>query len=166
ARLFGLEDEAAALVQVDAQGGGEALRLAAADAALEHVVVLGRRVAGRVRARQVQRPAQLGQEHLIVGAFGAAARLAPAGDEGLDVHARPPCGDFPRFGVEGQSRIAVWRRPGGQGRPADLSDGAAVRAEPGTGGASASLAEEGSGWSEGDARPLTLDRKSTRLNSS
>src|SRR5690606_40897387 len=54
-----------------------------------------------------------------------------------------------RCAAPGRTRAA--RRPVGR-----RGAGAAVRAEPGTGGGGASLAEEGSGWSEGDARRLTL----------
>lgn len=76
--------------QVDPQGRRRALGLAPLHAAFEDVVVVPRLVACRVRPRQVQRLAQLGQENLVVGALGAAASLAPAFDEGVDIQDESP----------------------------------------------------------------------------
>ena len=87
--LLGLQYEAAALVEVDAQGRGQGLALAALHAAFEDVVVVGGLVAGGMRGLDAYRLAELREEHLVVGALGASARHAPFGDKTLDVHARP-----------------------------------------------------------------------------
>nr|WP_244878341.1 hypothetical protein [Brevundimonas vesicularis] len=90
ARLFSLQNEAAALVEVDAQGGGQAFGLASLHAAFEDVVVGAGVVAGGVWPGQIQRFAQLGEEHLVVGALGAAASGLPALYEVLGIHVMPP----------------------------------------------------------------------------
>lgn len=88
--LLGLEDEAAALVQVDAQGGGHALGVAPLHPALEDVVVKGGVVAGGVGRGDADGLAQLAQEHLIVGALGPAPGRAPFANEFLEVQAVLP----------------------------------------------------------------------------
>ena len=90
ARLLGFQNEAAALVEIDPQGRGQTFGFPPFHATLEHIVIGPSVVAGRVRPGKTQRPAQLCKEHLIVGALGAAARLAPPLDERIDVQIRLP----------------------------------------------------------------------------
>lgn len=87
--LLGFENEATALVEVDAQGGGEPLGLAPLHAALEDVIVGPSVVAGRVRTRQLKSFAEFRQEHLIVRALCPAARMTPALDKGFDIQRSP-----------------------------------------------------------------------------
>lgn len=83
AGLLGFEDEALAVIQIDVAAGHAAVGMADLDPALEHVGVAPGVVAGRLRLRQVQRGAQLGQEDLPVGPL-AAEIAAPTGDKGFE----------------------------------------------------------------------------------
>ena len=77
AALLGLEHEPAAAVQVDAANRAMRQR----HGLLEDVGVVRLVVHRRVRPRQVERIAQLGEEELVIGALGRAGG-GPAGDEG------------------------------------------------------------------------------------
>ena len=83
-RLFGFEDEAAALVEVDARVGDGAVPVRLLDDPFEHVVVAPRRRAGRLRPGQIEHVAQLDQEQGVVGALLPALAAAPARDEDGD----------------------------------------------------------------------------------
>ena len=65
--LLGFEDEAAALVEVDAAGAGGAVAVMKGDAALEDVGVVGVVGRGRVGPRNAEQIAELGEEELVVG---------------------------------------------------------------------------------------------------
>ena len=77
--LLGFQHEAAALVEVDAAGAllGPVVE---GDGALQHVLVLGGVVGGRVGPGHAQQVAEVLQEQAVVGALGAAGVL-PAGRE-------------------------------------------------------------------------------------
>jgi len=81
--LFGLEDEAAAAVEVDAAGGGAAVGVVERHGALEDVGVGLGVGAGGIGARHLQHVAQLGEEELVVGAFGS-LRAGPTLDKGVE----------------------------------------------------------------------------------
>lgn len=77
------EDEAAALVEVDPAVGLRAVGVDEDDAAFEDVGVVIIFRHGRSRARDIEQLAELAEEELVIGAFGAAG-FGPAVDEGLD----------------------------------------------------------------------------------
>ena len=81
--LFGLEDEAPALVQVDVAGGGGAVAVVEDDASLEDVGVLVVFGLGGFGPLDAEDGAEFGEEKLVVGAFGR-ARGPPPGDECVD----------------------------------------------------------------------------------
>ncbi|HEV7402340.1 MAG TPA: hypothetical protein VGO11_05415 [Chthoniobacteraceae bacterium] len=87
-RLFldaplGLEDEAAALVEIDAAGAGGAVLVMKGDAALEDVGVGGIVGVRGIGLRDAEQRAEFGEEEGVVGALGGSGVL-PAGDEVLD----------------------------------------------------------------------------------
>ncbi len=81
--LLGLEDEAAALVEIDAAGAGGAVLMMKGDAALEDVGVGGIVGLRGVRLRDAEERAELGEEEGVVGALGGSGFL-PARDEVLN----------------------------------------------------------------------------------
>ena len=85
AALFGFEDEAAAFVEIDETGAGEAGRVTEGYGALEDVVILGGVGDGRVGARDFQVVAEFGEEECVVGPFGG-GRVAPPIDEFMGQH--------------------------------------------------------------------------------
>ncbi len=94
--LLGLQDEAAALVQVDA-ARGLAVVLTMQHAALEAVGAAA--AGGRLRPVKPEKVAQLDQEGRRVGAFGALGP-APAVDESVDDYSVLSMGtDHPRRGM-------------------------------------------------------------------
>lgn len=104
--LLGLEDEAAALVEIDAAGAGGAVLMMKGDAALEDVGVVGVVGVRGVRARDAEEIAQLGEKEGVVGALGGAGAL-PASDEVLNgglVHGA----DGSTAGVRGVSLKVAW----------------------------------------------------------
>jgi len=84
AGLLGLEDEAAAPVEVDARMGDRAVAVDAPDGALEDVVVALRRGAGGLGPRQPKRVAELDQEQAVIGPLLPALAALPPPDEGVD----------------------------------------------------------------------------------
>ncbi|MBX9931397.1 MAG: hypothetical protein K2Y56_07645 [Methylobacterium sp.] len=90
ARLLRLQDEMPALVEVDALGRRAAVALARSHRSLEHVIIAGGVGPSGVGRLDAKDAAQLGEEHLVVRALGAALARRPARDEILDVHARSP----------------------------------------------------------------------------
>lgn len=92
--LLGLQDEGVLLVEVDALGGGRVLAAARLHRALEDIVVPHRLAAGRIGPGHAQHVAELGQEHLIVGALRPALAGRPTLDELFDVHGDPPGGNL------------------------------------------------------------------------
>gem|GEM_PF-2992592 len=81
ADLLGFENEMAALVAVDASVRRTAVTVAKTDPALEDVGVVAGIVARRVGGGDVEQPAEVGDEELVVGQLGTVGR-SPAGDEG------------------------------------------------------------------------------------
>ena len=77
--LFGFQDEAAPLVEVDAAGAllGPVVE---GDGALQHVLVLGGLVGGGVWLRHANQVAEVLEEEAVVSALGSAGFL-PAGCE-------------------------------------------------------------------------------------
>ena len=86
ARLFGLQHEGVLFVEVDAQGLG----LVAAHRMLKAIGGAAGLRAGRIGAGEAEGVAQFAEEHLIVGAFGAAGQVAPSLDEIVDGQAAAP----------------------------------------------------------------------------
>ncbi len=82
--LLGLQHEAAALVEVDEVGRGRTVQASGRDLALEDVGIFALGLDGRIGGRDVDQRAELAQEHLTIRPL-AAARRAPARDEGLDL---------------------------------------------------------------------------------
>jgi hypothetical protein len=81
--LLGFEDEAAALVEVDAAEGLGAVRVDEHDAAFEDVGIGIVFLLRGLGAGDFEQIAELAEKEGVVGAFGA-ARGGPAIDEGLD----------------------------------------------------------------------------------
>ena len=82
--LLGLQDEAAALVEIDATVAECAVAVGLLDRALKDVVVEVGRRHGRCRARHLQNVAQLRQKQGVVRPLLAALAVAPTRDEVLD----------------------------------------------------------------------------------
>lgn len=85
AALLRLEDEAAALVEVDSSARCRAVQLAEGHPALEDIGVGVRVVRGGLRTRHAQRVAEFGQEQRVVGALLPAVSGRPMGHEGLEI---------------------------------------------------------------------------------
>jgi hypothetical protein len=85
ANLLGFADEAAALVAVDEAVAGAAVAVVKDDAALEDVGIVAGVFVGRLGWGDFQEGAEIGDEELVIGPLGA-ADVAPAGEEGVDVH--------------------------------------------------------------------------------
>ncbi len=85
ADFLGLADEGAALVAVDEAVAGAAVAVVKDDAALENVGIVAGVFVGGLGFVDFQQLAEIGDEKLIVGALGAVG-VAPAGQEGVDVH--------------------------------------------------------------------------------
>ncbi len=82
AALFGLQDEAVALVEIDEVGGGGAVELFEDHRFINHIGVrLLVRGAG-LRSRNLDEVAQLRQEECVIGTFRG-GRSIPSGYEGL-----------------------------------------------------------------------------------
>ena len=81
--LFSLQNEVRGFVEIDVVCDRGAVRCDAGDRAVEDIEVflgIGR---GGVRARNAEKIAELGKEHLVVRTLGR-ARSRPAGDEGIN----------------------------------------------------------------------------------
>jgi len=81
--LFGLQNEVRGLVEIDVVCDRGAIWCDACDRAVEDIEVflgIGR---GGVRARNAEKIAELGKEHLVVRTLGRAGSR-PAGDEGIN----------------------------------------------------------------------------------
>jgi hypothetical protein len=85
ADFLGLADEGGAPVAVDEAVAGAAVAVVENDAALEDVGVVAGVLAGRLWRLDFEQGAEVGDEKLVVGALGTAG-VAPAGEEGVDVH--------------------------------------------------------------------------------
>ena len=83
--LFGFQHEAAAFVEIDETGAGEAGRVTEGYGALEDVVILAGVGDGRVGARDFQVVAEFGEEESVVGTFGG-GRVPPPIDEFFGRH--------------------------------------------------------------------------------
>ena len=82
--LFGFEDEAAGLVEIQVTGSGRTVGFLVGDGAFEDVAVFGVVRPGGFRVRDVEDViAKLREEETVVGFLGAAG-LFPTGDEGGD----------------------------------------------------------------------------------
>jgi hypothetical protein len=81
--LLGFEDERGAFVEVDAAKRLRAVGVVEDDAALEDVGIGIIFLAGRLRARDFEQVAKLGEDEGVVGAFRAAG-FGPPRDEGWD----------------------------------------------------------------------------------
>ena len=73
--LLGFEDEAAALVAIDAAGRTRAVEVAEGDVAFKDVVVEARLLARELRLGQPERAGQPLDKQLIIGHLRAAGRL-------------------------------------------------------------------------------------------
>jgi hypothetical protein len=82
-RLLGLQDETAALVEVDTAEAERPIDGRAPDRAFEDVVVLVGRSSGGGRAAHAEHVAEFGQEQGVVGAFLPTLLALPPGDEGF-----------------------------------------------------------------------------------
>ena len=85
ADFLDLADEGAAPVAVDEAVAGAAVAVVKDDAALEDVGVVAGVFVGRLWWLDFKQGAEVGDEKLVVGALGAAG-IAPAGEEGVDLH--------------------------------------------------------------------------------
>ena len=83
ARLLGFQDEAAALVKIDAAGTDDAVGRLPLHRAFEYVVVLLGGGSGGIGAGHAEHIAELGQEQGVIGAFLAAFAALPTRDESL-----------------------------------------------------------------------------------
>ena len=83
ARLFGFQDEAVALVEVDAAEALGAVGGSAFDRAFEDVVVFGGRGRGGGWAGDTEHVAEFGEEQGVVGALLTTLLTLPAGDKGI-----------------------------------------------------------------------------------
>ena len=81
--LLGLQNERAALVEVDTPARGGAVRFAESHGALEGVGVGRGVMRGLIGAWNVQHVAKLGKEKRIIGALLSAVAIAPTGEEGF-----------------------------------------------------------------------------------
>ena len=84
AALLGLENEAAAPIQVDSAVALETAQILQSHGALEHIVVAIVRRVGGVGNGHVDQPTELGEEQREVRALRPAFVGAPAGDKGVD----------------------------------------------------------------------------------
>lgn len=82
-RLLRLQDEAIAAIKVDLTDRDAPIVVMERDGALEYVGVFEGRRAGRVRMREFEEIAKLGEEEILVGALGKLG-VGPAGDEMFD----------------------------------------------------------------------------------
>jgi len=82
--LLGLENEAVALVEVDALVGSTAVTTVFAHGALEDIIVAFRRRRGRIGMRQSEEIAEFGEEQRVVRPLLPAFLPLPARDERLD----------------------------------------------------------------------------------
>ena len=81
--MFGFEDEAARVVEVDELGGRGAFWIDEGDASFEYVRVFGVVGNGWIWTWDAEKFAEFGQEELIIGSLGTAGGR-PTFDEGLD----------------------------------------------------------------------------------
>ena len=116
AALLGLEDEAAALVEVDPADLAVAVQVAAADGALEHIVVGLAARPGGIGVRQVEQVGQLDEEHRIVGALGPAFAAAPPRNERVDARRVVPLTHGSGLRPAGVRRVVGYVRNGDLGR--------------------------------------------------
>ena len=87
AGLFRLQDEGALLVEVDPLGRGQTVAAARSHGPLEDIIIVRALRARGFGAIHAEHVAEFRQEHLIVGALGAALARRPPTDEKLYVHA-------------------------------------------------------------------------------
>jgi len=85
ADFLDLADEGGAPVAVDEAVAGAAVAVVKNDAALEDVGVVAGVFVGRLGFVDFHQLAEIGDEKPVVGALGAAG-IAPAGEEGVDLH--------------------------------------------------------------------------------
>jgi len=111
ADFLGFADEAAALVAVDETVAGATVAVVKDDAALEDVRIVASVFVGRLGFVDFQQVAEVGDEELVIGTFGAAG-MAPAAEELVDLHDRIlTCQGLWRLGLQRLTE-GVWRNQG------------------------------------------------------